>query len=532
MTSTSAHVNLCVIQPAGYVHALGLLDAALYFKYQFQRLGARVELHKNRLVHGAINLVFGAHLGFDRALLREHNCLIVNLEQLGSRGAPLSADYLDLLQHALVIDYDEANRSAYGAAADDVPLVQFGHAPYLPRAACSAQDLAQRPIDLLFFGSINPRRQALFDRIEATGRKVSTLNTAVYGPERDAIVAQAKAVLNVHFYESARFEQVRAFQVLSLGTPLVSERSPATQPSVAFDTCGLWFNQDTLTDFFAHEFLSPLYFDVAARALDVFQEADPIEAYADTLAFAVGVHKVRCTSRSAETRLVRRLHIGSGKDYRPGWLNIDIQASTLPDAVLDLGQAHTWPVPIDSPLAGAMTLAAGEVEHIHANNVLEHVPDLSTMMSNCLALLKTGGRMTIEVPHERAPGAWQDPTHVRAMNDNSWRYYTDWFWYLGWFEHRFEKTRFTYLDHRLQPCEREAAWFMRVELTKIETSIAERMQARCQRADFGSGYALLDGEQMQGFVAAATPPSAPPSPPAATASPAAPRGPLRTVLHL
>jgi len=492
MIYTGAHVNLCVIQPAGYVHSLGLLDAALYFKYQFQRLGARVEVSKNRLMRDAVNLVFGAHLGFDKAIARDYSCVIVNLEQIGSRGAQLPAAYLDLLKQSAVVDYDEANRGVYCAQTDDAPLIRFGYAPYLPRAVCSAADLARRPIDLLFFGSVNPRRQAVFDRIQSTGRCISVLNTPVYGPERDEIVAQAKAVLNVHHYDSARFEQVRAFQVLSLGTPLVSERTPVTEPDHAFEACALWFGDDILESFFRDEFLSPLYYDVSARALEVFQEADPIETYADALGFALGVHKVQRSIGSTDRRLVKRLHIGSGKDYRPGWFNIDIQGTTQPDAVLDLGRQHVWPMQIESPTAGSMTLAPGEVEQVYANNVLEHVPDLAAMMGNCLVLLKTGGKMTIEVPHERGPGAWQDPTHVRAMNDNSWLYYTDWFWYLGWFEHRFEKTAFTYLDHRLQPCEREAAWFMRVELTKVETSIAERMQARSLRSDFGSGYALLE----------------------------------------
>lgn len=485
-------VNLCVIQPAGYVHALGLLDAALYFKHQFQRLGASVQVHKNRLVHGAVNLVFGAHLGFDTRLQRDHTCLIVNLEQIGDRGAALRPEYLALLKQSLVIDYDDANRQAYAAHAEDVPLIRFGHAPYLGAAACTAADLAARPIDLLFYGSMNPRRQALIQRIEATGRKVSVMPAGVYGPERDAIVRQAKAVLNLHFYDSARFEQVRAFQVLSLGTPLVCERTPATQPDTAFDTCAMWFDDANLESFFADEFLSPLYYEVAERALEVFHEADPLEAFADTLAFAVGAHAVRQAARSSAPKHVQRLHIGSGRDYRPGWFNIDIQPGTKPDAVLDLSRPQAWPLQIDSPLLGPVIVAPGELEQIHASNVLEHVPDLATMMTQCLALLKTGGRMTIEVPHEQAPGAWQDPTHVRAMNDQSWRYYTDWFWYLGWFEHRFEKTAFGYLDHRLQPCERDAAWFMRLELTKVETTVAERMQARCQRADFGSGYALLD----------------------------------------
>jgi SAM-dependent methyltransferase len=488
------HVNLCVIQPAGQVHALGLIDPALYVQHQFQRLGARVTLSKNRLMRDAVNLVFGAHLGFDPALKRDHTCLFVNLEQLGHGGAKLPLSYLELLRHSLVIDYHAANLAAYGADAEDVPLISFGHAPYLPKAPISAAAIAARPIDLLFFGSMNERRAKLIARIEACGRKVTTLNTPVYGPERDLIVAQARGVLNCHFYASARFEQVRAFQVLSLGTPLVAERTFGTDAGEAFDTCSIWFDDLQLERFFTEEYASPLYFEVAAQALDVFQQADPIEAYADCLAFACGVHKVELSRRGSEPRAVKRLHIGSGRDYRPGWLNIDIQDSNRPDAVLDLGRPQAWPLQIDSPLAGRLTLAEDSLDEIYASNVLEHVPDLAQMMSHCLALLKTGGIMTIEVPHERAPGAWQDPTHVRAMNDNSWRYYTDWFWYLGWFSHRFEKTAFHYLDHRLAPCEREAAWFMRVQLTKVETTLAERMVARTQRADFGPLYALGTGE--------------------------------------
>lgn len=45
--------------------------------------------------------------------------------------------------------------------------------------------------------------------------------------------------------------------------------------------------------------------------------------------------------------------------------------------------------------------------------------------------------MIINVPYDLSYGAWQDPTHVRAFNERSWLYYTDWHWYLGWVEARF-----------------------------------------------------------------------------------------------
>jgi SAM-dependent methyltransferase len=71
-----------------------------------------------------------------------------------------------------------------------------------------------------------------------------------------------------------------------------------------------------------------------------------------------------------------------------------------------------------------------------ANDVLEHIPDLVSSMTNIKDLLEVGGEFHISVPYELSLGAWQDPTHVRAFNENSWLYYTDWHWYLGW-EDRF-----------------------------------------------------------------------------------------------
>ena len=37
-------IHLAIIQPAGYVHSLGFLDQARYFRHMFRRLGARVTM--------------------------------------------------------------------------------------------------------------------------------------------------------------------------------------------------------------------------------------------------------------------------------------------------------------------------------------------------------------------------------------------------------------------------------------------------------------------------------------------------------
>ena len=491
--NTLPNVHLCVIQPLGFIHALGFLDQALYLRHQFERMGAQVSLAKNRLKHDAINIVLGAHLGFDRSLLAQYDCLILNLEQIGDGGAQVSDDYLALLSHAPVIDYDLRNVRAYSSHPDDVPLISFLNAPYLQ---AEAPALETRPIDLLFFGSVNERRKRWFDRIEACGLKIASFDGPVYGPERDAFIQQAKAVLNCHFYETSRFEQARAFTCLSLGTPLISERGRQTFAPAAYEETVSWIDEDSLADFFQTEFGSAEWFDRSRAQLDAFSLTDPIEHYADVLAFAAGYRQARGRGhRPTPRQIVRQVHIGSGKDYKLGWFNVDILDKALPDAVLDLSGDLSFPLDIDSPQVGPVRLAAGEVEMIYANNVLEHVPDLPALMTNCLSLLKLGGDFVIEVPHERARTAWQDPTHVRALNENSWLYYTDWFWYLGWFEHRFSIAQSTYLDERLAPCGADQAAFMKLTLRKVETTLHERMVARTMRADFGPDIEAGSNEQ-------------------------------------
>ena len=487
MTTPLPPIHITLMQPAGYVHSLGLLDQARYVRYQLRRLGATVTLAKNRLREDSLNIVFGAHLGFPEDWSRRHACIFVNLEQLGDGGAAVSEAYMKLLRSSAVADYDASNVAAYADDPADVPLLPFLHAPYLESA--DTVPLADRPIDLLFFGSMNARRRAFIDRIEATGVSVAMFDHPLYGAERDAYIQQSKAVLNCSFYDSARFEQARVFQCLSMGTPVISERRPGAQAPAAFDDAVFWIDPagDALESFFTQHFATPAYIDEAHQRLAAFRAHDPIDHYAELLLFGVGFLQGHAINRlgSGDSGAWRptQINLGSGKDYRPGWLNLDVQDRAEPDAVLDLGAPLSLPLAMDSRYGGQIELIAASIDVLYANNVLEHVPNLPLMMSNALALLKDGGRFEIEVPYERAMTAWQDPTHLRAMNENSWIYYSDWFWYLGWFEHRFNMIGSSYLDLKLQPCAKENAAFMRVVLQKVETTARERTLARTMQAD-------------------------------------------------
>lgn len=130
------------------------------------------------------------------------------------------------------------------------------------------------------------------------------------------------------------------------------------------------------------------------------------------------------------TSLPSCLNLGSGKDRKDEYFNADIQSRVNPDWVVDISK------PIFGEVVktrfGDVEIKQGMFKKIIANDVLEHIPDLVSAMTNCKDLLESSGEFHIHVPYDLSYGAWQDPTHVRAFNEKSWLYYTDWHWYLGW----------------------------------------------------------------------------------------------------
>ena len=474
------------MQPAGYVHSLGFLDQARYLRYQFRRLGASVTLLKNRLREDAVNIVFGAHLGFPLELLERHACVFVNLEQLGAGGAALAPQYFALLRDKPVLDYDQNNPQVYSSDPAAVPIIEFGFAPYLVPAASEAKPLCERPVDLLFFGSMNERRKSFIAKITAAGGKVTVLDKPLYGKERDEMVRSAKAVLNCHFYETNRFEQARAFQCMSLGTPVISERTPQTRAPGYYEETVFWLDEDKSLDaFFGGYFGSAQYYSDAAAKLDDFAHHDLQPVYIQALKRITDCWSQWQARPARDVWRPRHINLGSGKDYMLGWLNVDSVGSTQPDLLLDLALPLTLPLRTISLQGAPLDLQEGDVEQVYAKSALAQTSDLPCLMGNVLQLLKVGGLFVVDVPYADAPTPWQDPTHVRTFNEHSWLHYTDGFWRLAWTKHRFELGTFTWLDSALKPCDKPQAEFMRVGLRKIETSPAERSVARAMSPDFG-----------------------------------------------
>jgi hypothetical protein len=96
--------------------------------------------------------------------------------------------------------------------------VPIGYAPELSRITRSP-----RPdVDVAFCGSLTERRVAVLQALRDRGAHVEVM-CGVYGAARDALLARAKIVLNLHALESRVFEIVRVSYLLANQLFVVSE---------------------------------------------------------------------------------------------------------------------------------------------------------------------------------------------------------------------------------------------------------------------------------------------------------------------
>ncbi|MEY3664059.1 MAG: hypothetical protein RLZZ153_241 [Pseudomonadota bacterium] len=481
----SLKIHLSIIQPAGYIHSQGFLDQARYARYQFRRLGAQVTVGKNRLREDSVNIIFGAHLGFDAALKQRYTCVFFNLEQLGEGGARVSQSYLDLLRTSAAIDYDERNLAAYGCKSGSVPIVSFQSAPYLPKG--DLVPLKDRPIDLLFFGSMNDRRRAIFSRIESCGWSVSTFDHPVYGEERDQFIRQAKAVFNCHFYETSRFEQARAFHTLSLGTPVISERTARTTPPAAFEDAVTWLSDDQLESFFKEEFLSVQWLDRAQEQLNYFERTDALPAWRIVHEYCLGLFRMRAIRIPKPWRPAQMcLDSGSGQYYQLGWLNVNAEPGSFADLSLDLSQALDLPMRLASVGGGRIGLADAQMDRIRIRDEVPQMRNPREVMRNLLRLLKPEGRLEVMIPLHALPDLAADATRTLTRGDIPRALALDRYWDHGSLEHRLEITGYDFVDDDASPCAAESASSILLVMQKIETTLRERTIARMYLPDFGA----------------------------------------------
>jgi hypothetical protein len=477
------HIHLVIVQPDNYIHSLGFLDTADYLCYWLQKQGIKVSVAKNRLRQDAVNLVFGAHLGFQSQWLDAPYCTyFFNLEQIGHGGAEVSPAYRALLKSGPVIDYHPANVESYRSNPQSVPLIPFLNAPYL-NPDLSEINLLERPIDLLFFGSINDERKAFLKRIEKTGIDIAVFDSPTYYQERDAYVSQAKAVINTSFYSSARFEQVRAFNVLSQGTAFISFLQPGQQIDEGFRDSVFWIDDQNFEVFFKEQFGKESWCLDAEQKFKRWQQTNPNEA----LQALIQVLQKRWQKHTALPKLMsqpKQLVQASDGRYFQDALNLSPHEMDEADLTMDLFRQQSWPWQGGGRWGQELQLAKNQLEKI----IIRHAPQSDeawqSLLNNSMQLLQDNGHLIFELPTSQLDVTGQQGPQFRSghmVMDG----FTDRFWRSCTITHRLAFVQSAYLDAQGHPCAKENAMGGRLVLIKRVTNSQERTKARVALPNFG-----------------------------------------------
>jgi hypothetical protein len=216
-----------ILRQPGNVHSECFREIAETVHGGLLALGHDAVLADRTDVEGRTNIVFGSNLiaNLDRPHAFASGSILYNLEQIYDGSPWLVPALLAAFRAHTVWDYSVANIQAlarHGITAHHVPV---GYVPALTRIApAAAQD-----IDVLFIGSLADRRLDVLRALQARGAKVTAL-CGLYGPERDAIVARSKIVINIHFHPAKVFEIVRVSYLLANRCFVVSEQG--SEPAI------------------------------------------------------------------------------------------------------------------------------------------------------------------------------------------------------------------------------------------------------------------------------------------------------------
>ena len=106
-----------------------------------------------------------------------------------------------------------------------------------------------------------------------------------------------------------------------------------------------------------------------------------------------------------------KLDLACGPNAAEGFEGVDLYPEPGVDHIVNLLEAP-WPWKDSS------------VEEVRCSHFVEHVPDLVAFMREMHRVLQPGAIATIRHPYQFSVRAWQDPTHVRAINEATWMYFS------------------------------------------------------------------------------------------------------------
>ncbi len=207
-------MNYCiwVVSPKNYRHSLCFHDVAHGLSQAFRELGYTVPV-LTACPAKAIGkvIIFGAHLLVHGS---SPDWIVYNLEQIGP---VMSQKYLQFLSKHEVWDYSQANIAELAKRGIFAKHLPIGYSWGLTRIGAE-----EEKHDVLFYGSMNERRESVLDGLKNAGVK-PVVKFNVYGADLDYWIARSKMVMNVHFHDAKIFEMARCSLLMANKKCVVSE---------------------------------------------------------------------------------------------------------------------------------------------------------------------------------------------------------------------------------------------------------------------------------------------------------------------
>lgn len=409
------------------------------FAWGLRELGYDAQVHKGLIEPGAINILFaGMKLDYRHLLEQCPRVINYNLDFVGSeRRVSISPENFALMRNIPNWDYSAHNVEALKrAGVSDVTLVPFGPAPTMVRVPEADKD-----IDVIFYGSMSPRRLHLLELIEARGLNVLWTTDGFWTEEeRDHYIARAKLVLEMPFYDSVRlFSEARASYLFANRAAVIAELNADTIIADDLRDAVLGAPYDQIPALCAEYCADSVKRDeLATRGHEAFAKRDWLTPLSNAMADYIAHNPVRSVARNVPTPIPRVVNLGAGRAWQFDQFNVDIDRTTGADWVLDLNLPIAFGETRECWRFGPVRLEAGGAERIVARHVLECTRDLVQAMTNCLDWLAPGGTLDILVAYDLSEAAWSDPGFIRSFNMQSFTAFTTEFWRAGWRDWRFE----------------------------------------------------------------------------------------------
>ena len=364
--------------------------------------------------------------------------IIYNLEQLveGSKG--VSQDYLHACSTFTVWDYSEENIKRFKDIynIDNIFYVPFGYCPEMTRISTTYP----KDIDVLLYGALNERRIVMIDALRRL--KINAIGVArAYGLDHDILIARSRLVMNIHFYIPGIQEIIRLGYLLANKKCIVCEQNTDTSIHFGYENSCIYASYEDIPKKIVTLLKNPEAIKAMGNA--AFLQFSN-HAYFDILGNFFGRNTKFPVYNNEKQNIPLLCNIGSGKNFLVDAINIDISSRWNPDIVLDVSKPIQWGESTKTHRYGIVVFKKCMFKKILLFDVLEHVSDVVTTMTNLINLLCDGGELHINVHYDLSASAWQDPTCIRVFNENSWIYYTERFWYIGWREERFELININY----------------------------------------------------------------------------------------